>query len=259
VTKPSAGSPFASEWEALNQEVVDCRRCPRLVEWRERTAREKRKAYRDWDYWGKPLTGFGDRSAGLLVLGLAPAAHGGNRTGRMFTGDGSADTLIQALFQAGFASQPTSVHREDGLELRRAFMTAVARCAPPGNRPTPQELAACRPFLERELQLLEGIRVVLALGQVAFQGYLQLLKQRGIDVRGLAFGHGVAHRFPPPLPWLVASYHPSRQNTQTGRLTPQMMSEVLDRVRELLDSEWPAAGGAGAYAAPAPTTRPIRR
>ena len=247
MTKPSTGSPFASEWEALNQEILACRRCPRLVEWREQVAREKRKAYRDWDYWGRPLTGFGDRSAGLLILGLAPAAHGGNRTGRMFTGDGSADTLIQALHQAGFASQPTSVHRQDGLELRRAFMTAVARCAPPGNRPTPQELADCRPFLERELQLLEGILVVLALGQVAFQGYLQLLKQRGVRVRGLAFGHGVAHRFPAPLPWLVASYHPSRQNTQTGRLTPQMMSEVLDRVRELLGSE------------PAPTTRPIRR
>jgi len=234
-------------WEALEREVIACRRCPRLVEWREQVAREKRKAYRDWDYWGKPLTGFGDRRAGLLILGLAPAAHGGNRTGRMFTGDGSADTLIQALHQAGFASQPTSVHRQDGLELRRAFMTAVARCAPPGNRPTPQELADCRPFLERELQLLEGIKVVLALGQVAFQGYLQLLKQRGIDVRGLAFGHGVTHRFPNPLPWLVASYHPSRQNTQTGRLTPQMMAEVMDRVRQLLDGE------------PAPTTRPIRR
>jgi uracil-DNA glycosylase family 4 len=210
-------------------------------------AREKRKAYRDWDYWGRPLTGFGDRSARLLILGLAPAAHGGNRTGRMFTGDGSADTLIAALHQAGFASQSTSVHRQDGLELRRAFMTAVARCAPPGNRPTPQELADCRPFLERELRLLAGIRVVLALGQIAFQGYLQLLKQRGIEVRGLAFGHGVTHRFPAPLPWLVASYHPSRQNTQTGRLTPQMMAEVLDRVRGLLESE------------AAPTVRPIRR
>ena len=246
MTEPSASPPFASEWEGLNQEVVACRRCPRLVEWREQVAREKRKAYRDWDYWGRPLTGFGDRSAGLLILGLAPAAHGGNRTGRMFTGDGSADTLIQALFQAGFASQPTSVHRQDGLELRRAFMTAVARCAPPGNRPTPQELADCRPFLERELQLLEGIRVVLALGQVAFRGYLQLLKQRGTDVRGLAFGHAVTYHFPAPLPWLVASYHPSRQNTQTGRLTPLMMAEVLDRVRELLDGELPAAGADGA-------------
>jgi len=245
VTNPGAGSPFASEWEAHNQEVVACRRCPRLVEWRERVAREKRKAFRDWDYWGRPLTGFGDPSAGLLILGLAPAAHGGNRTGRMFTGDGSADTLIAALHQAGFASQPTSVHREDGLQLQRAFMTAVARCAPPGNRPTPQELVACRPFLERELQLLERIRVVLALGQVAFQGYLQLLRQRGIGVRGLAFGHGVVHRFPAPLPWLVASYHPSRQNTQTGRLTPQMMSEVLDRVRELLVGAPGTAGGAG--------------
>jgi len=246
VTKPNAAPTFSSEWKAHNQEVVACRRCPRLVEWRERVAREKRKAYRDWDYWGRPLTGFGDRRAGLLILGLAPAAHGGNRTGRMFTGDGSADTLIQALHQAGFASQPTSTHRQDGLELRRAFMTAVARCAPPGNRPTPQELANCRPFLERELQLLEGIRVVLALGRIAFEGYLQLLKLRGVAVRGSAFGHGVAHRFPDPLPWLVASYHPSRQNTQTGRLTPQMMAEVLDQVRRLLESGSEAAGGEGA-------------
>jgi len=241
-----ATTPPKRRWEDLQQDILACRRCPRLVEWRERVAREKRRAYRDWDYWGKPLTGFGDRSAELLILGLAPAAHGGNRTGRMFTGDGSADTLIQALHQAGFANQPTSVHRQDGLELRGAFMTAVGRCAPPGNRPTLLELADCRPFLERELELLEGIRVVLALGQVAFQGYLQLLKQRGIDVRGLAFGHGVTHRFPNPLPWLVASYHPSRQNTQTGRLTPQMMAEVMDRVRELLDSESGAAGGEGA-------------
>ena len=244
--EPEASSLPDQAWEELNREILACRRCPRLVEWREQVAREKRKAYRDWDYWGKPLTGFGDRSAGLLILGLAPAAHGGNRTGRMFTGDGSADTLIQALHQAGFASQPTSTHRQDGLELGRAFMTAVARCAPPGNRPTPQELADCRPFLERELQLLAGIRVVLALGQIAFQGYLQLLKQRGIEVGGLAFGHGVAHRFPDPLPWLVASYHPSRQNTQTGRLTPQMMAEVLDQVCRLLESGSEAAGGEGA-------------
>src|SRR3972149_2050776 len=168
VSDPPADLAILSEWEGLNREITSCRRCPRLVEWREQVAREKRKAYRDWDYWGKPLTGFGDRRAGLLILGLAPAAHGGNRTGRMFTGDGSADTLIQALHQAGVASPPTSVHRQGGLELSRAFMTAVARGAPPGNRPTPQELADCRPFLERELQLLAGLRGGLALGRGAF-------------------------------------------------------------------------------------------
>jgi uracil-DNA glycosylase family 4 len=245
VTNPSAGAKFASEWEALNREIVACRRCPRLVAWREQVAREKRRAFQDWDYWGKPLTGFGDRGARVLILGLAPAAHGGNRTGRMFTGDGSADTLIAVLHQAGFANQPTSEHRQDGLELRGAFMTAVARCAPPGNKPTPAELAACRPFLERELELLAGIRVVLALGRIAFDGYLQLLKQRGIGTAGLAFGHGATYPFAPPLPTLVASYHPSRQNTQTGRLTPQMMAEVMDRVRRLLEGELPAAGADG--------------
>jgi uracil-DNA glycosylase family 4 len=229
-------------WTQLEREIVSCRRCPRLVQWREQVAREKRKAFRGWEYWGKPLTGFGDRRAGLLILGLAPAAHGGNRTGRMFTGDGSADTLIAALHQAGFASQPTSVHRQDGLRLQQAFMTAVARCAPPRNRPSPQELAACRPFLARELELLSGIRVVLALGRIAFDGYLQLLKERGVAVGGTPFGHGVTHSFPPPLPALVASYHPSRQNTQTGRLTPTMLAEVLIQVRRLMETEAPLTG-----------------
>jgi len=230
------GSAISKHWEALDQVIVACQHCPRLVEWRERTAREKRPAFRSWEYWGKPLTGFGDRRAELLILGLAPAAHGGNRTGRMFTGDGSAATLMRALFKAGFASQPTSVHRQDGLELRGAFMTAVVRCAPPGNRPTPGELAACRPYLDRELELLSGVRVVLALGRIAFDGYLQLLKQRGVELGGVSFAHGAVHRLPAPLPWLLASYHPSRQNTQTGRLTPQMLADVLRKACELIRS-----------------------
>lgn len=223
-------------WEQLNRDIVVCRRCPRLVAWREQVAIEKRRAYRDWEYWGRPLTGYGDPNAGLLIVGLAPAAHGGNRTGRMFTGDGSADTLIAALHRAGLANQPNSISREDGLELRRAFMTAVGRCAPPGNRPTREELANCRPYLAAEFELLRSVRVVLALGQIAFQGCLALMREQGVTIRGPKFGHGVEHRFPPPLPTLLASYHPSRQNTQTGRLTPQMLDEVLNRAVQLLDA-----------------------
>ncbi|RME46215.1 MAG: uracil-DNA glycosylase [Chloroflexi bacterium] len=224
-----------TEWEKLNAEVVTCTRCPRLVAWREEVARKKRRAFQEWDYWGKPVPGLGDRNARLVIVGLAPAAHGANRTGRMFTGDGSAETLMAALHRAGFANQPTSTHRDDGLELRDAFVTAVARCAPPGNRPTAQELANCRPFLARELALLRSARVVLALGRVAFDGYLRLLREQGFDVPRLPFRHGASYTFDEPLPALVASYHPSRQNTQTGRLTDAMLDEVFEEVRRLLE------------------------
>ncbi len=214
-------------WDILQQEIVHCRACPRLVAYREEIARTRKRAYRDWEYWGRPLPGFGDRNAWLLIIGLAPAAHGANRTGRMFTGDGSGATLTAALYRAGMASQPTSEHRDDGLELRGVFETAVVRCAPPQNRPSRQEIENCLPFLAREMALLSGVRVVLALGQIALEGYRALLRRQGVDIPPIPFRHGAAVSFPPPLPTLLISYHPSRQNTQTGRLTPQMLDEVL--------------------------------
>lgn len=222
-------------WEELNAELITCTRCPRLVAWREEVAEKKRRAYEDWDYWGQPVPGFGDRDARLLIIGLAPAAHGANRTGRPFTGDGSANTLVEALYRAGFANQPTSKHRGDGLELHDAFITAVARCAPPKNRPKAAELDNCRPYLARELELLAPVRVVLALGQIAFNGYRKLLGERGVDVPRSGFAHGACFTFDDPsLPALVVSYHPSRQNTQTGRLTEEMLDDVFEQVRRLL-------------------------
>jgi uracil-DNA glycosylase family 4 len=224
-------------WEALTGDVIACRACPRLVAWREQVAREKRRAYRDWDYWGRPVPGFGDQAARLLIVGLAPGAHGSNRTGRMFTGDSSGETLYAALYRAGFASQPTAQHRDDGLRLTDAFITAIARCVPPGNRPTAEEIATCRPFLAREWTLMPQIRVILALGQTAFDGCLRLLREVGYDdVPRLKFGHGLSYSISSPTGsrHLVASYHPSRQNTQTGRLTPAMLDEVFALARSLL-------------------------
>jgi uracil-DNA glycosylase family 4 len=221
-------------WEELNSEIVACEACPRLVAYRQEVARTKRRAFRDWKYWGRPVPGFGDRNAQLLIVGLAPGAHGANRTGRMFTGDSSGDTLTTALFRAGFANQPTSQHQDDGLELQDAFLTAVVRCVPPKNRPTLQEQIHCRGYLARELGLLSSVRVVLALGRIAFEGYLRLLRERGVDVPRLSFRHGACYEFEPSLPTLVISYHPSRQNTQTGRLTHAMLDEVFGQIRELL-------------------------
>ena len=226
-------------WEELNSQIVACDACPRLVAYRQEVARTKRRAYRDWEYWGRPVPGFGDRNAQLLIVGLAPGAHGANRTGRMFTGDSSADTLTAALHRAGFANQPTSQHRDDGLELRDAFLTAVVRCVPPKNRPIRQEQVNCRGYLARELDLLPSVRVVLALGRIAFEGYLALLRERSVEVARLPFRHGACYQFEPPLPALVVSYHPSRQNTQTGRLTQAMLDEVFGRIQELL-TELPA-------------------
>jgi uracil-DNA glycosylase family 4 len=223
-------------WEELNSQIVACEACPRLVAYRQEVARMKRRAFQDWEYWGRPVPGFGDRKARLLILGLAPGAHGANRTGRMFTGDSSGDTLTAALRRAGFANQPTSRHRDDGLELHDAFLTAVVRCAPPNNRPTRQEQINCRGYLARELELLSSVRVVLALGRIAFEGYLALLYNRDVDVPRLPFRHGACYEFEPPLPTLVVSYHPSRQNTQTGRLTQAMLDEVFEWIRNLLCS-----------------------
>ena len=215
------------------KEVIACARCPRLVEYRCRVAREKRRAYRDWEYWGKPVPGFGDRQARLLVIGLAPAAHGGNRTGRVFTGDSSGDLLFETLYRTGFANQPQSVSRDDGLQLRDAYVTATVRCAPPGNKPLPEEFRNCREYLERELRLLRNVRVVVVLGKIAFDSYLSILQARGqiVSRSPFRFAHGALYKFPPPLPVLLASYHPSRQNTQTGKLTRKMFSGVFQKAR----------------------------
>ncbi len=226
--------PQMESWEELNRQIVTCGACPRLVAWRQEVAHTKRRAFRDWEYWGRPVPGFGDRNARLLMVGLAPGAHGANRTGRMFTGDSSGDTLTAALFRARFANQPTSQRIDDGLELHDAFITAVVRCVPPKNRPTRQEQINCRGYLARELDLLPSVRVVLALGRIAFDGYLALLRERGVDVPRLLFHHGACYEFEPPLPTLVVSYHPSRQNTQTGRLTEVMLDEVFGQIQELL-------------------------
>ncbi len=221
-------------WEALNAEIISCRKCPRLVAWREEVARTKRRAYRDWEYWGRPVPGFGDPNARVLVVGLAPGAHGANRTGRMFTGDGSGDFLYPALYRAGFANQPHSTHREDGLHLRDMFISAVVRCVPPKNRPTAQEIATCLPYLGREIDLLPRLQVIVALGRIAFEWTLRLYRERGHDIPRYPFAHAAVYRLGDTLPWIVASYHPSRQNTQTGRLTEEMFDAIWREVRRLL-------------------------
>ena len=223
------------EWQSLTNEITVCTRCPRLVAWREEVARNPRKAYRDWQYWGRPVPGFGDAQARLLVVGLAPGAHGSNRTGRMFTGDGSGEFLYSALFRAGFANQPASHHREDGLHLRDIFISAVCRCAPPGNKPAPAEIANCQPFLEREITLLSRVRVIVALGRIALDNTLRIYRKNNIKIPALQFSHASVHPLAEGLPWIVSSYHPSRQNTQTGRLTASMFDRVWSLSRELLD------------------------
>lgn len=224
-----------TDWEQLEQEITACRRCPRLVEWRERVAREKRKAYLDWDYWGKPVPGFGDRQARLLILGLAPGAHGSNRTGRNFTGDSSGEFLYRALYEAGFASQPTATHRDDGLRLTDLYITASARCAPPDNKPTPAELANCLPFVKRELALLNRLEGIVVLGKIAFDTVLRIYREAGAELPAMVFAHNRFYDLGPDRPWLLASYHPSRQNTQTGRLTPEMFAAVWKAARQRLE------------------------
>lgn len=224
--------------KALNNEIIACRKCPRLVAYREEVARTKRRAFRDWDYWGKPIPGFGDPQAELLILGLAPAAHGGNRTGRIFTGDRSGDFLYAALHRAGFANQPTSTRRGDGLQLKNAYVAAVVRCAPPANKPLPSELSNCRPYLERELEILKP-RAILALGRIAMIAYLSTLKRAG-KIQTFAkfpFAHGASFELGAGLPRLFLSYHPSQQNTFTGKLTESMLIRVLRNIRRFLEKE----------------------
>ena len=227
----------------LQEEIVSCRKCPRLVEYREKVAKEKRRAFREWTYWGRPVPGFGDPHAELFILGLAPAAHGGNRTGRVFTGDRSADFLYAALYKAGFANQATSVRRDDGLVLNNVFIAAAVRCAPPANKPLPSEILNCRGYMERELALLKP-KVILALGKIAWDAYLDILKSEGVIASRakFVFAHGAVAKIPGDGPRLVGVYHPSQQNTQTGKLTPAMYAKVLNHIRKILRDD-SAAGG----------------
>jgi uracil-DNA glycosylase family 4 len=215
--------------DQLCHDITHCRLCPRLVEWRERVAAEKRASYRDWDYWGRPIPGFGDPHARLLVLGLAPAAHGGNRTGRVFTGDRSGDWLYRAMHKAGFANQPTSVSKDDGLTLSDAYVGAAVRCAPPDNKPTPAERDTCSPYLQRELALLADVRVIVCLGGFAYDA---IGRHLGLSKRP-KFGHGVEVALDDGR-LIVGSYHPSQQNTFTGRLTEPMFDAVFSRAREVV-------------------------
>jgi len=232
VAAPSTRASRAA-LRALAEEIVACRACPRLVKWREQVAREKRAAYRDETYWGRPVPGFGDPTAGVLVVGLAPAAHGGNRTGRIFTGDRSGDWLFGALHRAGFANQATSLHRADGLELRGAYVAAAVRCAPPDNKPTPAERDRCLPYLVRELSLLEGVRVVVALGGFAYDAVARVLAGAGspLPAPRPRFAHGL--EVASARATVLCCYHPSQQNTFTGRLRPEMLDAVFARARAL--------------------------
>jgi uracil-DNA glycosylase family 4 len=221
----------------LHSEVIACTRCPRLIEHCRAIAREKRRAYRDHDYWGKPVPGWGDPEARVLILGLAPGAHGSNRTGRPFTGDGSGNFMYPVLHAAGFASQPQATAMNDGLELCDLYITATVRCAPPDNKPAPDEIANCAAFLDRELALLERVQVVVALGKIGFDAYLAHLKRRGFALRkaDYVFAHG-AHYTMPDGRMLLASYHPSQQNTLTGKLTRRMFSDIFRKARRLADA-----------------------
>jgi uracil-DNA glycosylase family 4 len=219
---------MADSLERVAADIVECRKCPRLVAWREQVGREKRAAFRSEEYWARPVPGFGDPQADLLVVGLAPAAHGGNRTGRIFTGDRSGDWLFGALYRAGYASQPTSVSRDDGLQLKGAYIAACVRCAPPGNKPTPAERDNCLPYLQRELRLLRRLRVIVCLGKFAYDGVARVT---GLRTRP-PFGHGVEV----PLPEgrrLLCSFHPSQQNTFTRKLTVPMFDAIFDRARAI--------------------------
>ena len=230
------GNKGTSAWgfPALRRDVITCRLCPRLVRWREETARTKVRRFADEEYWGKPIPGFGDTRARLLLVGLAPAAHGGNRTGRMFTGDESGNWLCRALYSAGFANQPDSVDASDGLELKDCFITATCRCAPPQNKLLPREIQNCRPFLHREIALLENVRVVVGLGRIGFDTALNAFREMGLIEfkKRPAFGHGARHTLGPYT--FIASFHPSQQNTFTGRLTRPMLDSIFRAARRAI-------------------------
>lgn len=221
----------------LTQEMISCRNCSRLVEHRERIGEVKRKSYAHWDYWAKPVPSYGDPLAPLMALGLAPAAHGGNRTGRVFTGDSSATFLVKAMHEAGLANQPLSEHRDDGLQYHGVYVCAAVRCVPPQDRPTPEEQRTCLPYLVREMQLLPNLRVVLALGQIAFQAALRALTEIAGRRLRAKFGHGEVFRFEPDLPLLASCYHPSPRNTNTGRLSMEQLVETLRMAKRLSEEE----------------------
>lgn len=223
---------------ALNARIVECNLCPRLRAYCRDVAEKKRRAYMDWEYWGKPVPAFGDAWARVLILGLAPGAHGSNRTGRPFTGDGSGDFLYPVLYEAGFASQPFATSHDDGMKLRDAWITSVGRCAPPGNKPLPEELVNCAPFLDEEIAALRRLRVVVCLGKIAFDGFVaHLIRTRQIEKRGaLQFAHAAEYQVPGNR-WLLASYHPSLQNTNTGKLTKTMFLNIFRRARVLAESK----------------------
>jgi uracil-DNA glycosylase len=225
------------EFEELQQRIIQCRRCPRLVRWREQVAREKVRRFKEQEYWGRPVPAFGTPDAKLIIVGLAPAAHGGNRTGRMFTGDRSGDWLYEALYQFGFANQPFSTGRDDGLKLSHCLVTAAVRCAPPDNKPLPDEMDNCRDYLRQELRLIASKRVVVALGQVAFRSFLKAWRENGTDLKGtkFEFRHGGEWMLPGGLV-LLSSFHPSQQNTQTGKLTRPMFHAIFRRAREILSN-----------------------
>lgn len=225
---------YTTQLHVLNQEIVGCKKCPRLIAYCQKIGKEKRRAYMDWEYWAKPVPGFGDINAKVLVIALAPGAHGSNRTGRVFTGDGSGNFMYPVLHRTGFASQPEARRRDDGLKLSGAYITAVARCAPPANKPTPQEIANCSRFLDREFEILKKVKVVVALGKIGFDGYLDHLKRRGLIHTRSAykFGHGAKYKMPDSR-WLLASYHPSIQNTNTGKLTEKMFEKVFQEAKKL--------------------------
>jgi uracil-DNA glycosylase family 4 len=223
---------MVNSFEILNSELIKCKKCPRLVAWREEVAQSKRKAYQDQTYWGKPVPGFGDPDARIMVVGLAPGAHGSNRTGRMFTGDASGDFLYPALHRAGFANQPTADHIGDGLKLNDVFITAICRCVPPNNRPYIAEIKNCLPWLEAEINLLKHLQGFVTLGKIAFDGIQRMYKMRDIELPDMEFGHNNFFELGNNLPWLLSSYHPSQQNTLTGRLTEEMFDGIWARAKE---------------------------